>query len=46
MPVIDLEPNEIVQFTKLVTPLFQAIGINKQENIKLAEIEDFYLVAE
>ncbi|MGR5627956.1 restriction endonuclease subunit S [Thomasclavelia ramosa] len=43
MPVIDLEPNEIVQFTKLVTPLFQAIGINKQENIKLAEIRDSLL---
>lgn len=43
MPVTDLEPNEIVQFTKLVTPLFQAIGINKQENIKLAEIRDSLL---
>lgn len=43
MPVTDLEPNDIVQFTKLVTPLFQIIGINKQENIKLAEIRDSLL---
>lgn len=43
MTVTDLEPYEIVQFTELVTPLFQTIGINKQENIKLAETRDSLL---
>lgn len=43
MPVTDLESNDIIQFTKIVTPLFQTIGTNKQENIKLAEIRDSLL---
>ena len=43
MPVIDLNPDNITAFNNIVTPLFQTIGKNKQENIKLAEIRDTLL---
>lgn len=43
MPVAKLEQKDITQFTNLVTPLFCAIGENKQENIKLAELRDYLL---
>ena len=43
MPIIDLKSEDIMQFTEIVTPLFQTIGNNKQENIKLANIRDSLL---
>lgn len=43
MPVADFNPNDITKFTELVTPLFQIIGANKQENIKLSETRDTLL---
>lgn len=43
MPVIDLNTDNITAFTNIVTPLFQTIGKNKQENIKLADIRDILL---
>ena len=43
MPIIDLKSDDIMQFTEFVTPLFQTIGNNKQENIELAKIRDSLL---
>ena len=43
MPVADLNPSEIAKFTELVTPLFQMIGANKQENSQLAKMRDSLL---
>lgn len=43
MPVADFNSNDITKFTELITPLFQIIGANKQENIKLSEIRDSLL---
>ena len=43
MPVADLNPSEIAKFTELITPLFQMIGANKQENSQLVKIKDSLL---
>ena len=43
MPVADLNPSEIAKFTELITPLFQMIGANKQENSQLVKIRDSLL---
>lgn len=43
MPITDLKSDDIMLFTEFVTPLFQTIGSNKQENIKLAKIRDSLL---
>ena len=43
MSLADLNQNEITKFTELVTPLFQMIGANKQENSQLANMRDSLL---
>ena len=43
LPMGTISPNEIHQYTALVSPLFEKIGANKKENISLASIRDALL---
>jgi type I restriction enzyme S subunit len=43
MPIVELEQEDITQFTSIVTPMFQTIGENKKQNTKLAELRDSLL---
>lgn len=43
MPTIDLEQTLVNEFTNRVTPLFETIGANTQENKKLEAIRDTLL---
>ena len=43
MPIGDIVQDDINKFTELVTPLFQAIGNNKQENMFLSSLRDSLL---
>ena len=43
LPMGIISPNEIHQYTALVSPLFEKIGANKKENISLASIRDALL---
>lgn len=43
MPMIDISQKEISKFTTIVTPIFEMIGHNKEENIRLATLRDTLL---
>ncbi len=43
MPVIDLNTDDIIDFTEQVTPLFQMIGANTEENSCLSNVRDTLL---
>ena len=43
LPITELDMKKVSKFTELVTPLFQQIGNNQQENIKLSTIRDTLL---
>jgi type I restriction enzyme S subunit len=43
MPMIEIIQSEISNFTSIVTPMFEAIGHNKEENIRLGMLRDALL---
>lgn len=43
MPMIEITQSEISKFTSIVTPIFEAIGYNKEENIRIATLRDTLL---
>ena len=43
LPMGNISPDEINQYTVLVSPLFEAIGANKEENLSLASMRDALL---
>ena len=43
MPITDIMPTEISNFTDTVTPMFATIGHNKEENSRLATLRDTLL---
>lgn len=43
LPMGNIRPDEINQYTVLVSPLFEAIGANKEENLSLASMRDALL---
>ena len=43
MPITSLNADEINNFTSVVTPIFEMVGHNKGENIRLAAIRDTLL---
>lgn len=43
LPMGNISPDEINQYNVLVSPLFEAIGDNKEENLSLASIRDALL---
>ena len=43
MPIIELSQSEMTRFTSTVTPMFEAIGHNKEENICLSKLRDTLL---
>ena len=43
MPMIDINVDEISKYTAIVTPIFEKIGQNKEENIRLADLRDTLL---
>lgn len=43
MSIGDFKADDIDHYTKIVTPLFQTIGKNKQENVKLSKLRDLLL---
>ena len=43
MPIIDLDSNDIKKYTSNVTPIFEKIGKNKEENFHLKSLRDTLL---
>ena len=43
MPMIELNVEDVSEFTIIVTPIFETIGHNKEENIHLASLRDTLL---
>lgn len=43
MPMREIEMEDVENYTKIVTPLFDKIGINEKENNKLSELRDSLL---
>lgn len=43
LPTIELNSNEVSKFTQIVTPLFESIGNNKEENTHLSNLRDSLL---
>ena len=43
MQMIDLDINEVNKYTIIVTPIFEKIGQNKDENLRLAALRDTLL---
>ena len=43
MPIIDLDSNDIKKYTSNVTPIFEKIGKNKEENFYLKSLRDTLL---
>ena len=43
MPIREIEMEDVENYTKIVTPLFDKIGINEKENNKLSELRDSLL---
>ena len=43
MPISKLNVEEVRNYTSIVTPIFEKIGHNKEENMKLAQIRDTLL---
>ena len=43
MPICDLNYNDVSNYTSVVTPIFEMIGHNKEENMRLAKTRDALL---
>ncbi|WP_407425232.1 restriction endonuclease subunit S [Treponema sp.] len=43
MPIAELDFNKVYKFTKQVTPFFEQIGANQQENLRLIALRDTLL---
>lgn len=43
MPIIELNIKDIKNYTSVVTPIFEIIGNNKKENVRLANLRDILL---
>ena len=43
MPIANLNAEKVRSFTIIVTPIFEKIGHNKEENMKLAKTRDTLL---
>ena len=43
MPIANLNVEEVCNYTSIVTPIFEKIGYNKEENMKLANTRDTLL---
>jgi len=43
MPIAELDSDKVSLFTKQVTPFFERIGTNQQENLRLISLRDTLL---